>query len=195
MWPRSRCPMAFCTWAGSRHSTGSSSLAARPRRCARTDPECPLTPPSLPHRASRGWKVLVLESSDTPGGAVKTAQVTLPGFRHALYAMNLSLFAGSAFHAEHGATLARHGLAFIAAARPFASAFAEGSSPAWLGLEQGLEATLARIGRVSARDAQAWRALDARFEREAPHLFALLGAPLPSWQAARALWRMGRSLG
>ncbi|KAB7634555.1 phytoene desaturase family protein [Verminephrobacter eiseniae] len=147
------------------------------------------------HLASRGWKVLVLESSDTPGGAVKTAQVTLPGFRHDLYAMNLSLFAGSAFHAEHGATLARHGLAFIAAARPFASAFAEGSSPAWLGLEQGLEATLARIGRVSARDAQAWRALDARFEREAPHLFALLGAPLPSWQAARALWRMGRSLG
>src|SRR6218665_467451 len=147
------------------------------------------------HLASRGWKVLVLESSDTPGGAVKTAQVTLPGFRHDLYAMNLSLFAGSAFHAEHGATLARHGLAFIAAARPFASAFAEGSSPAWLGLEQGLEATLARIGRVSARDAQAWRALDARFEREAPHLFALLGAPLPSSQAAPPPSRMGRSLG
>src|SRR6218665_1479033 len=147
------------------------------------------------HLASRGWKVLVLESSDTPGGAGKTAQVTLPRFRHDLYAMNLSLFAGSAFHAEHGATLARHGLAFIAAARPFASAFAEGSSPAWLGLEQGLEATLARIGRVSARDAQAWRALDARFEREAPHLFALLGAPLPSSQAAPPPSRMGRSLG
>src|SRR6218665_2045382 len=109
------------------------------------------------HLASRGWKVLVLEASDTSGGAGKTAQVTLPGVRHDLYAMNLSLFAGSAFHAEHGATPGRDGLAFMAAERPFASAFAEGSSPAWLGLEQGLEATLARIGGVSPPGAQALR--------------------------------------
>lgn len=147
------------------------------------------------HLASRGWKVLVLEQAPEPGGAVKTAEVTLPGFRHDLYAMNLSMFAGSGFHAEHGARLARHGLALVPAARPFASVFAEGAEPAWLGLEQGLEKTLARIESVSPRDAQAWRAMDARFEREGPHLFGLMGAPVPSWQAARVLWRMGRALG
>ncbi len=169
------------------------------------------------HLAVRGWKVLVLEQAAVPGGAIKTAEVTLPGFRHDLFAMNLSMFAGSPFHGEHGALLARHGLAFVPAARPFASAFAAAparsagstatvSLPAaassagsgdvsWLGVEQGLEATLARIERVSPADAQAWRMLDARFEREAPHLFALMGAPVPSWQAARAVWRMGRSLG
>lgn len=157
------------------------------------------------HLATRGWSVLVLEQAQVAGGAVKTAEVTLPGFRHDLYAMNLSMFAGSAFHAEHGGRLAGHGLAFVPATRPFASAFLAGEGegggvgagvgPAWLGVEQGLEATLARIERVSPRDALAWRALDARFEREAPHLFALMGAPLPSWQAARALWRMGRALG
>lgn len=147
------------------------------------------------HLASRGWKVLVLEQADTPGGAVRTAEVTLPGFRHDLYAMNLSMFVGSAFHAEHGSRLAQHGLGFVHATRPFASAFPAGDGPAWLGVEQGLEATVARIERAGARDAQAWRALDARFEREAPHIFALMGSPLPSWQAARALWRMGRSLG
>lgn len=147
------------------------------------------------HLAARGWKVLVLEQADAAGGAVKTAEVTLPGFRHDLFAMNLSMFAGSAFHAEHGSRLARHGLRFVPVARPFASAFAPGGDASWLGVEQGLEATLAQIGRVSAHDAQAWRAMDARFEREAPHLFALMGAPVPSWQSARALWRMGRSLG
>jgi phytoene dehydrogenase-like protein len=150
---------------------------------------------SAVHLTSRGWKVLVLEQAQTPGGAVKTAEVTLPGFRHDLYAMNLSMFAGSGFHAEHGPLLARHGLAFVPATRPFASAFPEGSEVSWLGIEQGLAATLARIERASPHDAQAWRAMDARFEREAPHLFGLLGSPVPSWHAARVLWRMTRSVG
>ncbi len=47
------------------------------------------------HLASRGWTVGVFERNDTAGGAVRSAEVTLPGFRHDLYAMNLSLFAGS----------------------------------------------------------------------------------------------------
>ncbi|MDR2187838.1 MAG: NAD(P)/FAD-dependent oxidoreductase [Azonexus sp.] len=147
------------------------------------------------HLAARGWRTLVLEQAATPGGAVRTAEVTVPGFRHDLCAMNLSMFAGSAFHAEHGQRLARCGLAFVPAARPFASVFAADGGDAWLGLEQDLAATLAGIGRFSPHDAEAWQALNARFEREAPHLFALMGAPLPSWQAARALWRMGRALG
>jgi phytoene dehydrogenase-like protein len=45
--------------------------------------------------AKVGWKVLVLERNDEPGGAVRTAEVTLPGFRHDLFATNLNLFAGS----------------------------------------------------------------------------------------------------
>lgn len=147
------------------------------------------------HLSARGWKVLVLERQPVAGGAVKTAEITQPGFRHDLYAMNLSLFAGSPFHAEHGARLARHGLRFVAAARPFASAFPEGAALPWIGIDQGLEATLAQVGRASARDAERWRALDARFEAQAPHLFALLGTPLPSWAALRTLWRAGRALG
>ena len=59
------------------------------------------------HLASRGWSVGVFERNDAAGGAVRTAEVTLPGFRHDLYAMNLSLFAGSPFLAEHGEGLAR----------------------------------------------------------------------------------------
>src|SRR5215470_11484054 len=64
------------------------------------------------HLSSRGWSVGVFEQADAAGGAVRTAEVTLPGFRHDLYAMNLSLFAGSPFVAAHGEALRKHGLAF-----------------------------------------------------------------------------------
>ena len=47
--------------------------------------------------AKTGWNVTVLERSDEPGGAIRTAEVTLPGFKHDLYAANLNLFMGSAF--------------------------------------------------------------------------------------------------
>ena len=138
------------------------------------------------HLSSRGWKVLVLEREAQPGGAVRTAACTLPGFRHDLYAMNLSLFAGSPCHAEHGALLARHGLAFVGVDRPFASVFPQGAPVSWLGVEQGLDATLGHIARASVSDARRWQALSARFDREAPYLFGLLGAPMPSARPAAA---------
>ena len=52
---------------------------------------------SAVHLSAKGWKVAVLERAAIVGGAVKTAEVTLPGFRHDFDAMNLSLFAGSPF--------------------------------------------------------------------------------------------------
>ena len=42
------------------------------------------------HLAVKGWKVVVVERAATPGGAVKTSEITKAGFRHDLYAMNLA---------------------------------------------------------------------------------------------------------
>lgn len=36
------------------------------------------------HLVRRGWSVLVLEAQPTPGGAVRTRELTIPGFRHDL---------------------------------------------------------------------------------------------------------------
>src|SRR4051794_31795068 len=91
------------------------------------------------HLASRGWSVGVFERNDTAGGAVRTAEVTLPGFRHDLYAMNLSLFAGSPFLAEHGEGLREHGLAFAPVEHCFASPMQDGG---WLGVSNDLPTTL-----------------------------------------------------
>ena len=50
--------------------------------------------------AKAGWSVTVLERNDVPGGAVRTEEVTLPGFRHDLMAMSLNAFVGSSFFRE-----------------------------------------------------------------------------------------------
>ena len=127
------------------------------------------------HMASRGARVGVFEQSSGAGGAVKTGEYTLSGFRHDWAAMNLSLFAGSPFFAAHGAELARHGAEFIPVSKPFASAFPDGS---WCGVSTDLASTTARIAAHSAKDAETWGQLVAGFAAEAPHIFGLLGSPM-----------------
>jgi phytoene dehydrogenase-like protein len=144
------------------------------------------------HLASKGWKVAVLERADVAGGAVKTREITLPGFRHDLYAMNLSLFAGSPFLAAHKDRLLANGLDFVSAEHCFATAFPDGS---WLGVERSLESTTRRIAALSPADAERWGAMVTAFGRDAPHIFALLAAPMPSMQAARAVFAAWRARG
>lgn len=142
--------------------------------------------------ASKGWSVAVVEARGTPGGAVKTQELTQPGYSHDFAAMNLSMFAGSAFHARHAADLARHGLAFVPADHCFASIFRDQS---WLGVSKDLELTTRRIGALSERDADAWKSLFAAFGSDAAHIFGLLGAPMPSLAAARVVWKAWREKG
>ncbi|MFZ0043028.1 MAG: NAD(P)/FAD-dependent oxidoreductase [Solirubrobacteraceae bacterium] len=135
--------------------------------------------------AKAGWKVTVLEQGERPGGAVRTAEVTLPGFRHDLYATNLNIFVGGAFFAEHKDDLFRHGFGIAGAARPFASVFPEGK---WAGVSTDPEEMLASIRAHSAADAEAWTRLGEWFGRVAPTLFGVLGAPMPSRAMAQAVW-------
>src|SRR2546423_933749 len=109
--------------------------------------------------AKAGWSVTVLEREDEPGGAVRTAEVTLPGFKHDLYATNLNLFMGSRFFAEHGDELAQHGFAVAGATKPFGSIFPDG----FLGVSTDPAATLAAIESRSKADAASWQELSARF--------------------------------
>lgn len=142
--------------------------------------------------ANKGWSVAVVEAKDEPGGAVKTREVTLPGFRHDLCAMNLSMFAGSAFFNANKDALFANGLGIVPAADCFASVFRDHT---WLGVSTDLEKTASRIAALSARDAQAWRDLLATFGADAPHIFGLLGSPMPSFAAAKVAWKAWREKG
>lgn len=127
------------------------------------------------HLATKGWRVAVFEQAARPGGAVKSLELTEPGFRHDWGAMNLSLFAGSAFFREYGEELQRNGLEFAPVSDCFASVFADGS---WLGVSTDQEATTGRIAALSAADAETWGQLVSAFPGDAETLFALLGSPM-----------------
>lgn len=142
--------------------------------------------------ARTGWSVAVVEANAEAGGAIKTREVTLPGFRHDLCAMNISMFAGSAFFNSNKNDLFANGLGLVPAANCFASVFRDHT---YLGVSTDVEKTVAGITALSARDAQAWRDLLAQFGSDAPHIFGLLGAPIPSLAAARVVWKAWRQKG
>ena len=50
--------------------------------------------------AKAGWSVCVLERNDWLGGAIRTAEITEPGFVHEVFASWHPLFTGSAAYAE-----------------------------------------------------------------------------------------------
>ena len=141
------------------------------------------------HLSGRGWSVVVVEAGAAAGGAVKTAELTLPGFRHDVCAMNLSMFAGSQFFATYKDELVAHGLRFVPASDCFASVFRDHT---YLGVSTDLDKTLSAILAISQKDAAAWREMVERFRADAPHIFGLLGSPMPSLAALRlvvAAWR------
>ncbi|HJP07473.1 MAG: dehydrogenase [Acidiferrobacteraceae bacterium] len=144
------------------------------------------------HLAKAGWKVAVVESASQAGGAVKTVEATLPGFRHDLGAMNLSLFAGSAFFREFQSDLLAHGLEFVPATRTFSSVFPDGG---WLGVDQDIDKTVASISVFSEPDAARWREMATEFGSDAPHIFSILGTPMPSWALLKVLYQAWRTKG
>ena len=144
------------------------------------------------HLAAKGWRVAVFERAPVAGGAVKTGEYTLPGFRHDWAAMNLSLFAGSPFFKLYGAELAKHGCNFVPVAKPFASSFPDGKH---VGVSTNLEETTALIKSLSPEDAATWNRLSAGFGAEATHLFGLLGSPMKMRALAYFMFKTLRAKG
>jgi phytoene dehydrogenase-like protein len=144
------------------------------------------------HLARKGWRVGVFEKNSEAGGAVRTREVTLPGFRHDLFAANLNLFAGSPFFQAYRDDLLRHGLGFVPTEHCFASAFPDDR---WFGVGKDLEATVQRLESFSRKDAETWRTLLASFGSDAPHIFGLMGNPIPSWASAGVIYRAWRAKG
>ncbi|MHB1771861.1 MAG: phytoene desaturase family protein [Acidimicrobiales bacterium] len=142
--------------------------------------------------ARAGWDVQVVEANERPGGALASADLTLPSYMHDLYATNLNLLLASPFYAQFGIDLQRHGLKLRRSEHAFANVFPDGRS---VGVGGGLEQTLVSLGNLDPRDARGWREMYELFQRTSGLLFSAYAAPVPSLARARARASAGRRLG
>ena len=103
--------------------------------------------------AEAGHAVIVLEAADRPGGAVRTEELTLPGFRHDTFSSVYPAAAASPVFARM--PLHRHGLRWIHPEACFAHPLPDGGA---LALYRDIDATAASLDRRRAGDGERWRA-------------------------------------
>jgi len=130
--------------------------------------------------AKAGNRVLVLERNDKPGGFLRTEEVTLPGFKHDLYATRHPLFLRSTAYNELEADLRARGLEYLNTDLPTGVLLPDGSSGI---LSRDLEASAAEFDRLSPGDGQALTDLMAGFGTYANKIFPLFSLDLASSQA------------
>lgn len=124
--------------------------------------------------AEAGWTVAVLEAQDEPGGAVKSAELTEPGFVSDVFSAFYPLAAASP--ALRGLELERYGLRFRHGPLALAHPAADGTCPV---LSRDLDETAASLDALAAGDGDGWRELMRWWDRAGDALLAGLVTPFP----------------
>lgn len=143
--------------------------------------------------ARAGWRVAILEREAELGGAVRTAELTEPGFHHDVFSAWHPLWVGGPAHAELGAALAERGLEYLNTDHPTGTLFPDGTS-AFLTTNTGANA--AELERHAAGDGASWSETIASLGAQAELVFGVLGTEL--WSpaglslGAKAYRRLGR---
>lgn len=137
--------------------------------------------------AAAGWRVVVLESHAQPGGAVKSAEVTAPGFVSDLYSSFYPL--GYASPAMTALRLGEHGLRWLHAPTVLAHPTSDGRCAV---LSRDLAETAASLDDFAAGDGRAWRGLYDRWQQIRDPLLDSLFTPFPP---VRAGLRLAGALG
>jgi len=142
-----------------------------------------------------GWNVCVLERNDYLGGAVKTAEITLPGFHHDVFSAWHPLWVGGGAHAELSDELGARGLEYLNTELPTGTIYPDGEAAF---LTTSTDGNAVELGRHAEGDAAAWRDVVAGFMPRAELAFGVLGTELWSRDGAglgvkglRALGRRG----
>ncbi|MFL6011810.1 MAG: phytoene desaturase family protein [Gaiellaceae bacterium] len=136
--------------------------------------------------ARGGWDVCVLERERELGGAIKTAELTEPGYLHDVFSAWHPLWVGGPAHAELGDELSARGLEYLNTELPTATAYPDGGTAF---LTTSPDANAAEHG-------DAWREAMASVGAQAELVFGVLGTELWSRAGAglgmKAYRRLGR---
>ncbi len=137
--------------------------------------------------ADAGWDVVVLEAETEPGGALRSAEVTAPGFVNDLFSAFYPLAVASpvigSLHLED------HGLQWSHA--PLVIAHPLGNGQAAL-LSRDIEETAASLDEFGSGDGDAWRHLYGEWRQVGRHVIDALLRPFPP---VRPAVRLARALG
>jgi phytoene dehydrogenase-like protein len=120
--------------------------------------------------AAAGVETTVLEAQPHPGGAVRTEELTLPGFRHDTFSSVYPAGAASPVFAR--LPLADHGLEWVHPGVAMAHPLDDGSA---IGLHRDLEATVASLEAQHPGDGGSWARFVAPYLR---HFEAVRGTML-----------------
>ena len=132
--------------------------------------------------ADAGWRVLVLEAQPEPGGAVRSAELTHPGFVHDLCSAFYPL--GVASPVMRALELESYGLRWRWA--PLALAHPRGDDMCAV-LSTKIDETAASLDQFAAGDGAAWRELYGEFERISDALLDAMTSPIPPLRGAARL--------
>ena len=126
------------------------------------------------HLADAGWSVHVLEAAPEPGGAVRSGELTLAGFRHDRFSAFYPLAAASP--AMRRLELERRGLAWCDGPLVLAHPRADGSCVV---LSRDLDETAASLDAFARGDGDAWRRLYRLWLRLREPMLRGMVTPLP----------------
>jgi phytoene dehydrogenase-like protein len=135
--------------------------------------------------ARAGWSVLVLEREQELGGAVRTTELTEPGYLHDVFSAWHPLWVGGAAHAELGAELEERGLEYLNTDLPTATLFPDGEAAFLL---RSTEANGVELGPE-------WPGVVESFLPNADLAFGVLGTELWSRDGLKLGLRAYRRLG
>ncbi|QKW13169.1 NAD(P)/FAD-dependent oxidoreductase [Verrucosispora sp. NA02020] len=136
--------------------------------------------------ADAGWDVLVLEATGAPGGAVRSAEVTSPGYLSDLYSSFYPL--GYASPVLRGLDLTRYGLAWRHAPDVLAHLFPDDRAAL---LNRDPDVTAASLEEFAPGDGERWLSAYAEWQRIADPMLDLITTPFPP---VRPGWDMLRRL-
>ncbi|HLI01477.1 MAG TPA: NAD(P)/FAD-dependent oxidoreductase [Acidimicrobiales bacterium] len=137
--------------------------------------------------ADEGWTVTVLEAAPTPGGAVRTEELTVPGFHHDVFSAFYPLAAVSP--ALQRLQLEDHGLRWRHAPLTLAHPLPEGRAAA---IFPDLDATAASLDALCPGDGAGWLDMIGRWDAvSGPLIGAIMGTFPPVGPALRLFGRLG----
>ena len=131
-----------------------------------------------------GWSVLVLEAQPTPGGAVRSAEVTAPGYVSDLYSSFYPLGLASPILDRLG--LGEYGLRWRRAPAALAHPLLDGRAAV---LSRDVQTTAASVEAFGRGDGAGWRRMAAEWDRLSPALLRALFTPFPPVVPAAGLLR------